>query len=564
MPDVGPISASRGLVRAGPLALLAALPALVSAVLLLFSLNGRFLPHGDHAILQLSVRQVGREPVLLGSYSRFGFYHPGPLAAYLLAVPYRLLGGAYESLSIGALLINAASLAGIAAVLRRRLGRATALWGMTVLAVTLRTLEPGLLRDSWNPLLPVLPFLLLVLLGWTALRGDAWALPLAVLPASLAVQSHVGYLAPVAAVAGVVCIGLFLRVRRLGPRAAVRCPGARRRVAALLASAGVATLLWTPPIIQQLTGEPGNVGQILLYLRGGESHSSLAIGLRSILDEFARLPSYVLGVDPPDNPVLPHGWPVWAGATGLASFAGAVALAAWRRRPDLLWLSALTVAVAGAGVAAVARIEGLRYLYITRWAAAVGVLAWVTVGAAALSELYPWLRRAAERRPRLQRAPGAITAGLTLLAVVTTGILTVSTARSDTPHTDQRGHLSRLVEAVDTDLRNTGMVRADGTTETVRVDFADRGDLIGVFFDGWGVALGLIDNGVDVQLSPHWELAFGRRFVERAYEARYVATISYADGSPPQPEPGQRLLAVSGLYQVYAGPVPTSPTTGQP
>jgi hypothetical protein len=53
-------------------------------------------------------------------------------------------------------------------------------------------LEPGFLRDPWNPYLPLLPFALYVVLCWAAICGDAWAVPVAVLPASLAVQSHVG------------------------------------------------------------------------------------------------------------------------------------------------------------------------------------------------------------------------------------------------------------------------------------------------------------------------------------------------------------------------------------
>ncbi|CAA9209440.1 MAG: hypothetical protein AVDCRST_MAG50-925 [uncultured Acidimicrobiales bacterium] len=554
----------RSVAAATSIALLAALPALVSAVVLLVSRQDSFLPFGDHAVLHLSVRDVGRERVLLGPYSRFGFYHPGPLAAYLLSVPYRLLGGAHESLSIGALVINAASLGGIATVVHRRLGTTVALWTITVLAVTIRLVEPGFLRDSWNPMLPILPFLLAVLLGWAALCGELWALPLAVVPASLAVQSHVGYLAPVGAAMAVVSIGLLVRVVRQRSTGVVRGARGRRRLVALLLTGALGALVWLPPVIQQMTDDRGNAEQLLRYFRNASPHSSMAAGLRSVADELAKVPAYVLGVDPPDSVLLPQRWPTWAVAIGVAALVGAVVLAALRRRGDVVWLAALSGAVGLAGVAAVARIEGYPFLYVTRWTVVIGALAWTTVGAAVLPAVGAWLDRAADRSAWVRRPAAAITVVVAVLACGSTAVATAGSASADTPQTDYSGDLSLLIGAVHRDLLDNGILRSDGSSDVVVVEFAatTRADLVGTSFTGSGLVLGLVEKGADVQVSPYWEMPFGSRLTERVADARYLATIAYADGTSPPPKPGQRVLAVSGQYEVYGGMLAPPPMPG--
>ena len=99
---------------------LAVLPLVVSTIAL--ALGHTYRPSADEAWIELQVRDIGHHAVLLGPYSRFGWFHPGPLLYYLLWLPYRLTGGSGASLGIAALTLNALTVVAIAFVSRRRGG----------------------------------------------------------------------------------------------------------------------------------------------------------------------------------------------------------------------------------------------------------------------------------------------------------------------------------------------------------------------------------------------------------------------------------------------------------
>ncbi|SEO44266.1 hypothetical protein [Trujillonella endophytica] len=549
------------------LVLAAALPALVALVDLLRGRGEPYLPLGDHALLELTVDDVGEHEVLLGAYSRFLWHHPGPLLAYVLSVPFRLLDGAHEALAVGAVAVAGISSMAVVALVARRGGLLAGAWALLVLTVSVRLLGDDFVRDSWNPHLPVLPLLAGVLLCWAVIRGSAWALPVAVLPMSLAVQAHVGFAPVVGAVAAVVVLGL-------GVRAAVRLWSGRtgrprrplwwlRWPVSFLAAALVALLLWLPPITEQLTGEPGNITLLLDYLREGSGEPaafSSSEAVRLIAEEFAKLPAYVGGAVPPEQDLVEDGlWPTWAVVAGLGLFAAALAVAAFRRRGDVLWLGGLTLAVAAAGVVALTRIEGLPFVYITRWTVVVGILAWITVGLGLLPELVTGVRALAGRRGPALLPAAVVGAPLAVLAAVAVVGAGQGAARAQTPFTDTTGELSGLASAVVADLDRLGL-RTVPDPPVVRVDMAGttRQELVGTFWPGTGVVLHLHRDGVDVQVSDFWELQLGPRYTDRADDAGYVVTLAYADGSSPPPEPWQQILAVEGELQVYGGVPPTA------
>jgi hypothetical protein len=549
----------------GPvLGLLAALPAILGLVALFRDREDPYFPFGDQAILALSVDAVGEHDVLLGAYSRFGWYHPGPMAAYLLAGVQQLLGGANQAMAVGTLIIAGLSSALVVWLVFRRGGALVAAWTVVVLALSVRTLPEGFLYDSWNPHLPVLPFLAGVLLCWTAIRGAAWGLPLAVVPMSLAVQAHIGYLPAVGAVGAVLVAGLLVRaIRRLRRRndtapvdGAGPQPRAWRWLVAAAAALGLLALLWAPPVVEQRSNTPGNLGALADYLRDGapEETAGLEVALRSIADEFGKLPAHLTGSGVPPQPLLPESWPAGAIAVGLALFLAAMANAIVRRRADPVWLGLMTVAVAAAGVAAVARIDGLPFPYVTRWTVAVGILAWTTVGMSFLPDLLAVARRRAGQR----RAGALIAIPLGAAAAAAVLVTGLGTAQADPPMTDVAGQLGRLEEAVLADLDQRGL--RSGTGEpVVRVDFAGStrpDELVGTFWPGTGLVLELHRDEVDVQVSPFWRMPFGARYTDRADDAGYVVTLAYSDGSSPPPEPWQQVLRVDGELQVYGGVPP--------
>ena len=562
----GPRDRSDGRVRrlAGAgLLLLAALPALFGLGALAWKRDAPS-PIGDDAVFALVVDAVGRHEVLLGAFSRFGWFHPGPMAAYLMAVPYRLLDGAPEALMIGALVIGGISSVAAVGLVLRRAGLLAATWTVLVLCLTLRVLGADFLTESWNPYLPVLPLLAGVLLCWVALRGDAWALPLAVIPMSLALQSHIGFLAPIGAAGAVLVLGLVLRAvryrrRRAEPLAAgpddrpVRRP--LRWVLAAVAAVVLAVLLWIPPIIQQLTGDPGNATEVLDYLRNGSSDRSMtwAESLRTVGDELGRLPALVLGADVPSREYLPHLVPPAAIAVGVVSFLVAMGVAARRRNEDVLWLGSFTVAVAAAGVAAIVRLDGPPFSYITRWTVLVGILAWTTVGLSLLPVVAAAVRQVLGGPSRARRPLVALATALAALTTVVVLVTAVDTARWKAPGTDVTG----LAQAVVADLDRLGL-RTTPDAPVVRVDFTTttRDELMGTYMPGTGVVLQLAREDVDVQVSPFWVLPFGARYTDRADDAGYVVTVAYADGTSPPPEPWQRVLGVAGEFEVYGGVPP--------
>ena len=548
------------------LLLLAVLPALAGLVDLWLHRAEPFLPTGDHALLGMVVDAVGHHEVLLGPYSRFGWYHPGPMGAYLLAGPHVLLGGALQAMTVGVLVIGGLSAAGSVWLVRRRAGLVAGAWILLVLALSLQTLGDGFLRDTWNPHLPVLPFLVASVLCWTAVRGDAWALPVAVVPLSLAAQSHVGFLPAVGSVGAVLVAGLLLRgLLRLRRRRSVVAgePQPERRlgrwVFAGVAAVAVGVLLWLPPVVQQVTGSPGNLEVLAEYLLEDAPEDPLGTpaALRAVADEFGRVPAQVMGSAVPGDPLLPARWPALAVGIGTGLFAVAMAVAVVRRRGDAVWLGILTLAVAAAAVPAIARVEGQAFGYLTRWTVVIGVLAWTTIGLALLPELSALVRRAADPR-RTRFRPGTLLGvPVGALAAVAAAHLTLDTVQADTPAVDSSGELTALSEALLVDLERRGS--APGGEPVVRVDFATttaQDVPVGTIIPGAGVVLALHDAEVDVQVADLWSLAFGDRYTARPDDADYVATVAYADGSSPPPEPWQQVLAVGDELQIYGGVPP--------
>ena len=161
----------------------------------------RFEPwvaHNDFAVMRVSLERAldGHIPTV-GTYSRLGVYHPGPLREWVFFVPYALGGGRAATLPATALVLNAAWLlaCGWLAVRFGRGGCRIALWaGATLLVVGL---GPNL-ASPWNPHLAILPLYVAcwsVTLLW---RGRNLSLALlAVASASFAGQLHASAL-PVA------------------------------------------------------------------------------------------------------------------------------------------------------------------------------------------------------------------------------------------------------------------------------------------------------------------------------------------------------------------------------
>ena len=433
-------------------------------------------PNADIALIELHVRDVGSEEVLLGPYSRFGWSHPGPLLYYLLAVPYRLLGSTSAGIAVGALLVNTAALVGITLVAWRRGGPVVGALAFLLAGLTVRALGPQFLRDPWNPHLPVLLFTLFLLTAWSLAVGKRWALPAAAVLASFAVQSHIGYGPAAAAVAAVALVG-FVRSRPVRPLPA----------AAL--AAGVAGLLWLPPVLEEVLHRPGNLRALLDFYTQDHATSGLGSGVRAVALQLGPLPEWLVGrrpVDPVDGSVQ---LPSWSAPVAVVPVVLAAALARRRGWRDITWLSALVVALTLAAVVSMSRVTGELLPYLTVWTWVVGVMAWLLVGATAA-------RWVSDERPGLARpiCRSLVVAGGAVLIANS-----VSAASAGTP----TGPESRLVEALG---------------EGVAAALPDRPGVVhleaaGSFASGQyspGVALELERRGWRVEVDAGNQAGFGR------------------------------------------------------
>jgi hypothetical protein len=356
------------------------LPFAVGIVALLVAVGGDYHPVHDLAQIELRIRDVGHHEVLLGPYSRDGWYHPGPAMFYLLALPYRLTGGASVGMDVGALLINGAAVAGMALVARRRGGTPLLLITLLACGLLVRSLGADFLRDPWNPSLPVLSFGLVLFLCWAMTCGEVWALPIGVAVASFVVQTHIGYLAlatPLLVWGAGWLVWLAVKHPDEVPR--------RRLAKAGLVTAAVGAVLWAPAVIQQVTTEPGNLGEAFEYFRlTSEPAHSLADGWRVLAAQFTLNPEWIGG----NRTLTITGEPtaLYGGAPLplllIPLVAAAVVL--WRRGGSDARRLVLTLALAlGFGLLAVANTTGLAFMYRLRWVEVLAMTAGVVVAWAA-------------------------------------------------------------------------------------------------------------------------------------------------------------------------------------
>jgi hypothetical protein len=374
-------------------------PLAVSAIGMSVRYGGSYQPVGDLASAELITRDVGRYAVQIGPFSRDGWHHPGPAMYYLFALPYRLLGSTSIAMNVAALVVNGASVAGMAVIARRRGGAALMLVTLLGCALIMRSLGPDLVRLPWNPYVTVLPYGLLVFLTWSLTCRDRWALPLAVVVTSYVAQTHIGYvvLAVPLLVFGAVglVVSTVLEVRRRDAHDDAGSPALRTLAVPSLAALGVAVMMWLPPVIQQLTSDQGNLGLALRWFRydGGIAEGgthTLRDGWRIVTAQFGLPPEWLFGTrgtgltaEPHSlyNPLAPVLLPVVAAAAYL--------LWRWRLagsgRLVGLWLVASVV-----GVVATARTVGPVFDYRLGWAKVLGMVAGIIVAWAAWTAVARW------------------------------------------------------------------------------------------------------------------------------------------------------------------------------
>jgi hypothetical protein len=499
--------------------LVVGLPLIVAAI----ALRGeRWYPVLDLAMTEFRVRDVGTSDTpLIGLPGRIGEYpdqgsHPGPLSFYLLAPVYRLFGSSSWALEAGTVAIHLVAIATALWIGYRRAGwKGVAAVG-ALLAVVLRGYGQVPLTQPWNPYLPLVAWIVVLLAAWAVLCGDHLMLIPLVVAATFCAQTHVPYLL---LGAGMFALGLGVVVYRV-----VRAPKTERRapLVSVAWATGIGVVLWVPPLIDQLTNNPGN--------------------FRELVDHFGSPPEPAVGAGDGIELALRH-LDVWAGLVRQVSETGSFISSAspWRGLVTLVvWILAVVVAwrvgspalralhtVVGValvlGVISMARIFGRPWFYLTLWAWGVTTL---LVGAVAWTALASWKQRSAATA-RGQLATRVALGALAVAAVVS---VASSVAFADAHHPEDR--LSRAVgtlagptyqAVVNGEGAATG---ADGVYVVRWSDAADIGS------PGFGLLDELERRGLDVAADEFFHVPVTDHRVRPRAEADaqiHLATGGYVD-----------------------------------
>jgi hypothetical protein len=490
--------------RWGPRLLAAAVVAVVVSPVVVGALSligDTWYPAGDWSHFVYRVSQVGtRETPLVGSYTVKGWAHPGPLGFWLAAPLYRLSGGDPRSLEWTAALVNIAALAALAAVAWRR-GRWPLLLGvMALAAVLVRGIGPGQLVDLWNPFLPLTSFLLTVFLVWDAALGRRRALLEAVVPATLAMQSHLAFVSLV----GLLAVWLYAWAR-WWPRLLVvdrsdrSEPDGRRDDHGTVESIDVADLprppwapwfrtlrwglllgvvLWLAPLADAVF-DLHNPWNIAKSFGSGAARVGLvqAVGL---VGRFVRPDGPWMGATEPlgDDFYSVQGSGALPVLVALAALVCCIQVARRRGMVDVTALGTLALTLLVGAVPAAAQIPLPAEAYLTQWLKIVGGLVWFTVAWTGWRLVEPVTRRAAGPRA----AATVVAAGILVAAVASTWGEAGSIVL---PLRDRGAHVQELTAQLE------GQLPRD---QTIRV--ARRGEFFHVY--GAGVVYALITEGYDV------------------------------------------------------------------
>ena len=327
-------------------------------------------PVEDSAVIELYTLHAAEGRQLLGPYSRFGFHHPGPAMFYALLPFYSVSGHHTRSLSAGALAINLLSLALVTWVLLRVRAPLVLVVSLQALLLLLIYRVPELLTSAWNPHLPVLPFIAVLVTGAAVASGDVALLPLTAVLSSFVVQSHVGFAAATMAACGVAV--LTAAVRSL-----LSLDRRRDFTRWLVRAAWVLAVMWALPVAEQLAYRPGNLGRIVAFLlfEGDEGRVAGGAALRAWGDS-------LMGILNPDFQ-LPVGWyfrpaQPWLsfGSLGAMLLLPFTAIAGWRLGLRLQ-AGLATVALAG-GLAGLWSVRSIRFEIFDHavfWLGALGLVA---------------------------------------------------------------------------------------------------------------------------------------------------------------------------------------------
>jgi hypothetical protein len=372
--------------------LLGALMLLPCAVTVASFAGRPWWPLDDLASIDLRVRNVwSLHPPLTGLYSRPGWNHPGPLMFWLMSLISGPAGGAAWATRIGGAVLQGVALVWLAWLAWRR-GVRTLLAVAAVTAATYFAVGPPLVRDSWNPYVPVGVFILFLFVTSFVANGSFRLLIAMVAAGSFVVQTHVSY-TPLVVAGFVWALGCTL----IDARRQHAAPPRWRST--LLVTAGVGLMCWIGPVIDLVVHWPGNLTRVVSYFAGSErARVGWGSAARIMASEFHPVPPWAGGHEAvrffSAGLIGAPAWWLLVAITLLAG--GALAARATGSRDDgrRVALAALMLIVGIAGISRADEPTGYHFLWRVVIAAFVMVASLWSVSAFAATRLPGALRNA--------------------------------------------------------------------------------------------------------------------------------------------------------------------------
>lgn len=490
----------------------------------------------DLAMTEFRVRDVGtRHTPLIGLPGRIGDQpnqgsHPGPLSFYLLAPTYRLLGSTSYSLEVGSVIIHVAAVVTALWLAYRRGGWRVCLAVATVIAVILRGYGSNVLTQPWNPYLPLVAFIVVLMSVWSVLEGDGVALIALVAAGTLCTQTHVPYVGLVGGLCALTVVWLVVRARSTRFGAPIAMPRIKQHS---IVAVGLGVVLWLPPVADQLRHTPGNLTKLSDYFRNPPQQN---IGLRHsvqlLFEHFNVFRVVVEAFNQSDY------FKSTAFTINGSAIPGAVVLFAWAlsavqacrlRHRRLVHLNAVISVSVVLAVVAMSRIFGIVWYYLMFWLWSILVFALLAMAWTVVETL----RRS--RPAQTTKVATAAVASAAVVLVLSTAAFSYSSAHAEPPEFYLSRPLDALVgpTAAALDAGTGAATGRDGRYAVVWRDSAFFGS------QGYGLLNELDRRGFNVGSAPYfYTTATSQRVVDPATATAEVifATGGYVDQFRADPE----------------------------
>lgn len=325
-----------------------------------------FFPTMDIAATVVRARAtLSAHPPLYGMWSSGSnwtgheIHFPGAIQLYLLAVPTHLFGNTWGPL-LAMATINAFWILLTAWLVHRHLGHRAALVLFAFLSLFTWSLGSENLIDPRPLEMVTIPFLCFLVIAWLVTAGDIDALPGLALVANYLFLNHLVMALQIPVLCLCALVGVVVWWRR--PPAVSEASGpngarGRRRLRRRLVQAGAITfVMWLPSLVQQVTGNPGNLTQLAeATTKHSPQVESWTVAYNATIRLIATPTFWFRGRfgDPALVSGLDHmtTWDMLAGLA-VAGIMGVLVVIGWRRG-DRYILAAMGVSIVGIAISIV-------------------------------------------------------------------------------------------------------------------------------------------------------------------------------------------------------------------